>query len=98
MFYVVPQVVAVFQQSRQTLPWLTQALIAFSAFMRATWMWWALGIVSALVALAFGWRSNGIRSRIQSALLGTAGNGQLLYWLSSWRVSSKLSHPAAPRA
>ena len=28
--YVVPQVVSVYQQSRQTLPWLTQALIAVS--------------------------------------------------------------------
>jgi len=28
--YVVPQVVSVYQQSRQTLPWLTQALIATS--------------------------------------------------------------------
>jgi general secretion pathway protein F len=34
--YVVPQVVSVYQQSRQTLPWLTQALIAMSGFFRAT--------------------------------------------------------------
>ena len=31
--YVVPQVVSVYQQSRQTLPWLTQALIAVSALL-----------------------------------------------------------------
>ena len=38
--YVVPQVVSVYQQSRQTLPLLTQALIATSAFFRATgWLW-----------------------------------------------------------
>ena len=30
MLYVVPQIVAVYQQSRQTLPWLTRALIASS--------------------------------------------------------------------
>ena len=30
LVYVVPQVVSVYQQSRQTLPWLTQALIATS--------------------------------------------------------------------
>ena len=36
LVYVVPQVVSVYQQSRQTLPWLTQALIAVSAFFRAT--------------------------------------------------------------
>ena len=40
--YVVPQVVSVYQQSRQTLPWLTQALIAMSGFFRATgWYWLA---------------------------------------------------------
>ena len=38
--YVVPQVVSVYQQSRQTLPLLTRALIATSAFFRATgWLW-----------------------------------------------------------
>ena len=43
LVYVVPQVVSVYQQSRQTLPWLTQALIATSAFFRATgWLWLAL--------------------------------------------------------
>ena len=31
--YVVPQVVSVYQQSRQTLPWLTQALIATQRFL-----------------------------------------------------------------
>jgi general secretion pathway protein F len=35
--YVVPQVVAVFDQSRQSLPWLTRALIAVSDFARETW-------------------------------------------------------------
>ena len=33
LVYVVPQIVAVYQQSRQTLPWLTQALIALSGFL-----------------------------------------------------------------
>ncbi len=40
LVYVVPQVVSVYQQSRQTLPWLTQALIAVSDFFRATWWAW----------------------------------------------------------
>jgi general secretion pathway protein F len=35
--YVVPQVVTVFEQSRQTLPWLTRALIAVSGTVRETW-------------------------------------------------------------
>ncbi len=43
--YVVPQVVAVFDQSRQTLPWLTRALIAVSDLFRETW--W-IGVILAL--------------------------------------------------
>jgi len=35
--YVVPQVVAVFEHSRQSLPWLTRAMIALSDLLRATW-------------------------------------------------------------
>lgn len=51
--YVVPQVVGVFAQTRQKLPFLTVALIATSDFLRA-WGWW---IVAALVAGAFGLRA-----------------------------------------
>ncbi|HET9763187.1 MAG TPA: type II secretion system F family protein, partial [Casimicrobiaceae bacterium] len=43
LLYVVPQIVAVYEQSRQTLPWLTRALIASSDFLRATgWYWLGL--------------------------------------------------------
>ena len=37
LVYVVPQVVQVFQQSRQGLPLLTRALIALSDFLRGAW-------------------------------------------------------------
>jgi general secretion pathway protein F len=49
--YVVPQVVAVFEQSRQSLPLLTRAMIVISDFARATW--WiilTLLVVGAVVA------------------------------------------------
>jgi type II secretory pathway component PulF len=38
-----------YQQSRQTLPWLTQALIATSTFFRATGWIWLAGMVAACV-------------------------------------------------
>ena len=50
--YVVPQVVQVFEQSRQTLPLLTRAMLALSGFVRANFAFLAL----AGVALAFGLR------------------------------------------
>ena len=54
LLYVVPQIVAVYQQSRQTLPFLTRALIASSDFLRATGWYW-LGLVMLLViGVVFG--------------------------------------------
>lgn len=48
--YVVPQVVAVFEHSRQSLPWLTRAMIAVSDLFRATW--WAALILAGVAAFA----------------------------------------------
>src|ERR1700730_6313588 len=50
LLYVVPQVVAVYQQSRQTLPFLTRALIASSDFLRATGWYW----LGAMALFAIG--------------------------------------------
>jgi general secretion pathway protein F len=91
MFYVVPQVVAVFQQSRQALPWLTQALIAVSGFLRASWMYWLLAIVFGAVLLLLGWRRERFRARCQSALLGAPGIGRLLGGLDTARFASTLA-------
>lgn len=91
MFYVVPQVVAVFQQSRQTLPWLTRALIGFSAFVRATWWMWAGGALAALVALTLAWRRESVRARIQRSLLGVPVVGKLLTGLDAARFANTLA-------
>jgi general secretion pathway protein F len=89
--YVVPQVVSVYQQSRQTLPFLTQALIATSAFMRATgWLWLLAG--AAAIAM-FGWASRraAFRMRWHAFLLRRAGVGRLLQSLDSARFASTLA-------
>ena len=43
--YVVPQVVSVFQNTHQALPWLTRALIATSDFLRSTGLLWLAAMV-----------------------------------------------------
>ena len=91
MFYVVPQVVAVFQQSRQTLPWLTQALIAFSAFLRATWGYWLAAVIIAVTVLAIGWRRERFRARLQRAMLNAPAIGRLLGGLDTARFASTLA-------
>ena len=50
--YVVPQVIGVFAQTRQKLPFLTLALIALSDFVRH----WGWAVVLAMVAGGFGLR------------------------------------------
>jgi general secretion pathway protein F len=48
--YVVPQVVTAFVQARQTLPMLTQVMLAASAFVRSWGVWAGLGIAALVVA------------------------------------------------
>ncbi|MEP6940182.1 MAG: type II secretion system inner membrane protein GspF [Rudaea sp.] len=52
LVYVVPQIVGVFTQMHQTLPWATRALIALSDFAKA----WGILIALALVVAAVGGR------------------------------------------
>ncbi|HEY7655421.1 MAG TPA: type II secretion system inner membrane protein GspF [Burkholderiales bacterium] len=51
MTYVVPQVVEVYQHTRQALPWPTRALLAVSEVLRTAGLWIALGVVLAGFAL-----------------------------------------------
>ena len=91
MVYVVPQVVSVYQQSRQTLPWLTQALIALSGFVRATgWYWVAAGVV-AVVAFAFANRRAPFRSAWHARLLRLPVVGRLVRVIDTARFASTLA-------
>lgn len=67
--YVVPQVVQVFADIGQALPWLTRALIAVSGFVRS----FGAPILVLLIAAGFGWRhmlrNEAIRRRYHEFLL-----------------------------
>src|SRR4051812_3740819 len=88
LVYVVPQVVQVFQQSRQSLPLLTRALIALSGFLRATWPYLlaiAIGIGGAShIAL----RRDHIRRRWHVLLLGMPWVGSLVRGVDTSRFAS----------
>jgi len=89
--YVVPQVVSVYQQSRQTLPFLTQALIATSAFFRDTGWLWLLGLAAAIAAFTAALRRDAFRARVHARLLRMPGVGRLLQSLDSARFASTLA-------
>jgi len=91
LLYVVPQIVAVYQQSRQTLPWLTRALIATSDFIRATGWYWvgaaALLVTGAMLLL----RREVWRERWQAFLLRVPVIGRVLSGLDTSRFASTLA-------
>jgi general secretion pathway protein F len=89
--YVVPQVVSVYQQSRQTLPLLTQALIATSGFFRATGGLWLTALGAAVVAFAVARRRERARARIDAMLLRMPGIGRLAAGLDTARYASTLA-------
>jgi general secretion pathway protein F len=91
LVYVVPQIVAVYQQSRQTLPWLTQALIALSGFLRGTAWFWLLGAAAALVALTIANRRETFRARWQRTLLRLPVLGRLVVAVDTARFASTLA-------
>jgi general secretion pathway protein F len=91
MLYVVPQIVAVYQQSRQTLPLLTRMLIAASAFLRETGVYWLLLVCAAIIAALLYWRRPGGRARAQAALLRLPVVGRVIAGLDSARFASTLA-------
>ena len=91
LVYVVPQVVSVYEQSRQQLPLLTRALIASSAFLRATGGLW-LGVAVAIpLLLVVASRRPAIRPRMHALLLRTPALGRLVSTLDTARFASTLA-------
>lgn len=91
LVYVVPQVVSVYQQSRQTLPLLTRGLIATSDFFRATGWYWLAALVVAVGVLAWRWRFEAFRARVHAWLLRVPGAGRLAGSLDCARYASTLA-------
>jgi general secretion pathway protein F len=91
LVYVVPQVVQVFQQSRQALPLLTRGLIALSDFLRATWPYLVAVIVGTAVAARVALRRDAARRRWHAALLRMPWLGSLVRGVNTSRFASTLA-------
>src|SRR3954470_12629498 len=91
LIYVVPQVVQVFQQSRQSLPLLTRALIAVSDFLRAAWPYLAVILFGAAMAPRMALRRAPIRRRWHALLLGMPWLGTLVRGVNTSRFASTLA-------
>jgi general secretion pathway protein F len=91
LIYVVPQVVQVFQHAKQQLPILTRMLIAFSEFLRATWVLWIALAVGGVVALKFALKRTVPRAAIHAFLFRLPVLGRLLRHLDAARLAATLS-------
>ena len=91
LVYVVPQVVQVFQQSRQSLPLLTRGLIAVSDFLRAAWPYLATLVVAAVFGFRWLLRRDAERRRWHALLLRLPWLGALIRGVNTSRFASTLA-------
>ncbi len=91
LLFVVPPVVEVFQQTRQTLPFLTRALIGLSDFLTATWPYLiailAVGGIIAQRAL----QQEALRFQLHLRLLDLPVVGKLIRGSNTARMASTLA-------
>src|SRR5712671_1986596 len=91
LIYVVPQVVQVFQQSRQSLPLLTRAMIGLSDFLRATWPYLLAMIAAMAWAARVALRRPATRRRWDILLLRLPWLGSLIRGVNTSRFASTLA-------
>ena len=91
LVYVVPQVVQVFQQSRQSLPLLTRALIALSDFLRAAWPYILVIIGGGITAAHMALRRDAPRRSWHAMLLRLPWLGPLVRGTNTSRFASTLA-------
>ncbi|HEX4648420.1 MAG TPA: type II secretion system inner membrane protein GspF [Steroidobacteraceae bacterium] len=99
MVYVVPKVVAVFENSKAKLPMVTQALIATSAFFRNYGLYLLIATVVAVVLFQRWQRDPAARRRVQRLQLRTPLVGKLTRGFNTARFTrtfSILSASAVP--
>lgn len=89
--YVVPKVVAVFENSRARLPLMTRVLVAVSDFIRTLGPWVLLAMVVGAVLFWRWQRAPEARRRVQRTLLRLPLVGKLLRGFNTARFTRTLS-------
>lgn len=91
LLYVVPQVVEVFERSRQSLPLLTRALIAASSMASQYWFFIGITLVAMLVAAALAYRQPAVRARCHAAILRLPVLGPIARGADTARLAATLA-------
>lgn len=90
LMYVVPQVVQVFAQSRQTLPLLTRMLIGTADFLQAAWPWLLLGLAVSVGLARNALGNEKLRLRWHGLVLRLPGIGALVRADNTVRLAGTL--------
>src|SRR5581483_1963508 len=91
MVYVVPKVVAVFEQAKGKLPLITKILIATSGFVRDWGIWMVVGAVIAVYLFSRWLRNPGNRRRYHRVLLRLPMVGKLTRGFNTARFTRTFS-------
>ena len=89
--YVVPQVASVFTSSKRSLPGLTVAMLAISAFLRSYGWLLLLALIGAGITLSVMLRNEGFRERFDAAWLGLPLVGKLARGYNAARFAGTLA-------
>jgi len=91
LLYVVPQVVSVFQQSHQALPWLTRSLIWLTDILAVSWFYLLLLLIAASYAARHMLQQETLRASWHRRLLRLPVLGKLIQGVNTARMASTLS-------
>lgn len=91
LIYVVPQVVGVFQNTRQTLPLLTRGLLGLSNFIQLTGVYWLIAGGAAAFFIRRALRNEAVRRRWHFTLLGWPIVGRMIRARNAAQLASTLS-------
>ena len=91
LLYVVPQVVEVFERSRQSLPLLTRALIASSAMVSENLLFIAISFSGIFAAAIVAYRQPAVRARCHAAILGLPVLGPIARGADTARLAATLA-------
>ena len=91
MAYVVPQVVEVFRQTRQALPWPTRLLLGLSEFLRAAGLWLGIAAVAAAFVLRRWLQRPGPRAAWHAAALRLPLLGRVVRNVNAARFAATLA-------
>jgi len=89
--YVVPQIVGVFAQNKQTLPLLTRALILVSDVVRTSGVWLAAAVVAAGLLAKRALKNEALKLRWHARLLKLPIFGRFLRTVESARFASTMA-------